>query len=188
MNLHYRRHYNNLENQVINNLILISDTGKRHSGGSAIWLVKCYCGNLFETRPARIKSGVTKSCGCYQKKLASERAKNKIGPLHHNYNPNLTEEDRLGKRDFTPAKEWKKAVYKKDNYTCQICFDKPNKLNAHHLDGWHWCKEKRFDIDNGITLCIKCHKDFHSIYSNRNNTKEQFLEFIKTHRKEDVSK
>lgn len=32
--------------------------------------------------------------------------------------------------------------------------------------------------DNGITLSESIHKEFHAIYGNGNNTKEQFLEFI----------
>lgn len=178
MNLDYRRNYNNIENQVINNLTFIKDTGKRHSGGSAIWLVKCYCGNLFETRPARIKSGCTKSCGCYRKEYSSKIAKAKLGPLHPNYNPNLTPDERLSKRDFTQGQNWKKEIYKRDNYQCQICNSK-YKINAHHLDGWHWCKERRFDITNGITLCTKCHNLFHKEYGNKNNTEEQFKEFYR---------
>lgn len=50
-------------------------------------------------------------------------------------------------------------------------------LTAHHLDGYSWCKEKRLDINNGITLCKECHEDFHIIYGTKNNTKEQFFEY-----------
>ena len=50
-------------------------------------------------------------------------------------------------------------------------------LNAHHLDGWNWCKDKRFKTSNGITLCEDCHVEFHKEYGYGNNTKEQFQEF-----------
>lgn len=53
-------------------------------------------------------------------------------------------------------------------------------INAHHLDGFHWCIEKRYDSNNLVTLCKTCHRDFHSAFGNRNNTKEQFLEFLET--------
>lgn len=37
--------------------------------------VKCFCGVVFQTYPARLKSGHTKSCGCFKKKLTEERFK-----------------------------------------------------------------------------------------------------------------
>ena len=48
----------------------------------------------------------------------------------------------------------------------------------HHLDSYNWCKEKRVDDTNGITLCENCHKNFHNIYGRGDNTKEQFEEWI----------
>jgi len=69
----------------------------------------------------------------------------------------------------TGYSEWRLKVYQRDNYTCQCCGDDSGgNLNAHHLDGYNWCKEKRINVNNGITLCDKCHtkdKDsFHNIY------------------------
>ena len=50
-------------------------------------------------------------------------------------------------------------------------------LNAHHLNGWNAFPEQRFDLDNGVTLCTDCHKDFHSQYGYGDNTREQFNEY-----------
>ena len=58
---------------------------------------------------------------------------------------------------------------------CRSC---GGKLTSHHLEGFHWCKDLRFDITNGIPLCLKCHAKFHFIYTSFYNTAEQFLEFI----------
>lgn len=70
-------------------------------------------------------------------------------------------------------------VLSRDNYTCQCCkIQSTNDLEVHHLDGYNWCKEKRTDDTNGITLCHNCHSIFHSIYGRGNNTKEQFEEWI----------
>lgn len=54
---------------------------------------------------------------------------------------------------------------------------KGNPLSHHILNFAEWV-ELRFAIDNGITLCKKCHKTFHKIYKVRHNTKEQLIEFL----------
>lgn len=101
------------------------------------------------------------------------------GENHPNYNPNLTEAERIKNRKFNDYELWRMEVYKRDNYVCQCCGDnKGGNLVAHHLDGYDWCKEKRTDIDNGITLCETCHMDFHKEYKYGGNTKEQFYQWI----------
>ena len=110
----------------------------------------------------------------------------RYGEDNNKFNPNLTDEDRVKRRVLhgESINKWKKDVFQRDNYTCQYCGNRSSKgnpviLNAHHLDGYNWCKEKRFDISNGITLCKECHFDFHKIYGNGNNTIEQFIEYVK---------
>ena len=72
----------------------------------------------------------------------------------------------------------KKVLYR-DSFTCKCCGNKNKKtIKVHHLDGYNWCKEKRTDETNGITLCETCHKNFHMKYGYGNNTKEQFEEWI----------
>jgi hypothetical protein len=55
---------------------------------------------------------------------------------------------------------WRKGVLEKDFYTCQMCGNSEN-LHAHHIIPFAKDIDKRFDIDNGITLCEKCHKQVH---------------------------
>ena len=94
------------------------------------------------------------------------------------WNPNKTDEERENGRDGLEKTEFVKKVMARDNYTCQCC-NKP--LNhdgvVHHLNGWDNFKEQRYDVQNGITLCENCHKNFHSKYGYGNNTKEQFEEW-----------
>lgn len=56
-------------------------------------------------------------------------------------------------------KEWRAAVFERDEYTCQMC-DKPSNGNiqAHHIRPWSDFPELRFDANNGITLCESCHR------------------------------
>lgn len=72
--------------------------------------------------------------------------------------------------------------FEKADFTCVICSQRGGDLNAHHLDSWSSYPEKRFDLDNLACLCEKCHKDFHTKYSYKNNTAEQFEEFLKIKR------
>lgn len=74
--------------------------------------------------------------------------------------------------------KWRRNVLKRDEYTCQICGSEEKHV-AHHKDGFHWCEERRVDITNGVTLCIVCHNDFHSLYGWHYNTEEQYLEYEK---------
>ena len=75
-------------------------------------------------------------------------------------------------------KKWVYNVYKRDDYTCQCCGKRGGDLVAHHLNSYNWDKEHRIDVNNGITLCEQCHRDFHIKYGMGNNTKEQYIEFI----------
>lgn len=56
---------------------------------------------------------------------------------------------------------WRKAVYARDNATCQRCGKKECYVNAHHIRPWALFPADRFDVDNGVTLCVKCHKAVH---------------------------
>jgi 5-methylcytosine-specific restriction endonuclease McrA len=70
----------------------------------------------------------------------------------------LTEEDRENNRNY--IYHWAKAVIKRDGEKCKLC-NREGKLTAHHLFCYAEYPELRVDINNGITLCHKCHYDFH---------------------------
>lgn len=96
------------------------------------------------------------------------------------WNPELTMEDRENRRLISGYYDFLKGVYQRDNYTCQCCGMKSNgNINAHHLNGYNWDIEHRIDVNNGVTLCEDCHKNFHDAYGRGNNTKEQYEEWIR---------
>lgn len=74
---------------------------------------------------------------------------------------------------------WRKTIFSRDNFTCVKCRQSGGKLNAHHINNFAEFPELRFIAENGITLCKKCHDNFHKKYGKRNNTKEQLEEFLK---------
>ena len=120
-------------------------------------------------------------------KSHTEEAKEKMvknhprisGKDHHLYNPNLTNKDRIERRGIPKYKQWSKNILNLFNYTCQSCNDSTGgNLVAHHLEGWHWCKELRYEINNGICLCENCHNAFHKIFGYIYNTTKQYVQFI----------
>lgn len=120
----------------------------------------------------------------YRKKASKAKmgAKNGMygikGEESPKWNPNLTDEERMIKRAYPEYTEWRTQVFERDKYTCQICGDnKGGNLVAHHLNGYHWDKKARVDINNGVTLCERCHNDFHSIYGYGDNNIFQFAQY-----------
>lgn len=85
---------------------------------------------------------------------------------------------RGGSEQYRGTKEyqdWRTAVYRRDGFRCRLCPGQD--LIAHHLYNYATHMDKRLDIGNGITLCVTCHNEFHTIYGRKNNSPEQFEEF-----------
>lgn len=75
-----------------------------------------------------------------------------------------------------PVKEWRNAVLLRADHTCLVCGDM-NQLEAHHIEGWRNNPSVRFDVDNGVCLCRKCHKRFHKMFGKHNNTEKHWRIF-----------
>lgn len=54
--------------------------------------------------------------------------------------------------------EWRKSVYSCDGHKCKICGDHNCMIHAHHIKRPPLYPELMFDIENGITLCERCHR------------------------------
>lgn len=52
---------------------------------------------------------------------------------------------------------WRRQVFTRDRYTCQRCGQYGGHLEAHHVEPWRDFPERRFDVNNGQTLCYECH-------------------------------
>lgn len=55
-------------------------------------------------------------------------------------------------------KEWRMAVFSRDDFTCQFCGKKGGEINADHIKPWSLFPSLRFDLNNGRTLCLDCHR------------------------------
>jgi len=54
-------------------------------------------------------------------------------------------------------KLWRAKIYARDKWCCQLCSSK-ERIEAHHILTLKKYPEKALDLDNGITLCFKCHR------------------------------
>lgn len=79
----------------------------------------------------------------------------KRGPNHHNWKGGQARYKHTKDRAY---KQWRLAVFTRDNFTCQSCPSRGCYLEAHHIKSWARFPELRFDIANGVTLCLPCHE------------------------------
>lgn len=83
-----------------------------------------------------------------------------IGEKNPNWKGGITPENKKIRYSIE-FKNWKLSVLKRDNYICQNCGE-IEELNCHHIKLFSKYIEDRFNINNGITLCRKCHYEIHS--------------------------
>ena len=62
-------------------------------------------------------------------------------------------------RKSPEMKAWSRAVKERDNYTCLKCGERGGRLESDHILPFEFFIEFRLDINNGQTLCKKCHTE-----------------------------
>lgn len=67
----------------------------------------------------------------------------------------ITKQDKLQRSKF--RRTIQKDVFKRDNYTCQMCGVRGGALQVDHIQSWKDYVELRFSMDNCRTLCQECH-------------------------------
>ncbi len=77
---------------------------------------------------------------------------------------------------------WRMMVKTRDNNTCKSCGVErsPYYLHAHHIFSYSDNPMLRTDVNNGISLCSKCHKAFHDRFGRGGNTRYQLEQFLKS--------
>ena len=123
-------------------------------------VTRCSCGNIKNVSPGNLNTGGTTSCGHIRSEVASKRMSNAFGELNPNWNPDKSEKSRLRRNYDSNHHYWQKAIKERDG-RCINC-GATEKLVAHHLNGYKWFKEQRYNLDNGVTLCSECHNKYHS--------------------------
>lgn len=70
------------------------------------------------------------------------------------YNPDKNKAERTSQKYLV----WRKQVFNRDNYTCQMCGERGGRLCADHIKPFAHYPELRTELSNGRTLCVDCHK------------------------------
>ena len=84
--------------------------------------------------------------------------KGRIGKIAANWQGGITPKN-FKIRNSKEYVLWRKAIFERDNYTCQRCLKNGGRLEVHHILPFAKYPELRLAINNGLTLCKKCHKN-----------------------------
>lgn len=116
-------------------------------------------------------------------RIVSEETKEKLkvkakrGEEHYLWKKDRNTLKKSNKHKNTAYKEWRKNVYKRDNWKCKINNgDCEGRIEAHHILPWRDYEELRYDINNGITLC---HNHHPRKRSEESRLSSYFIELIK---------
>jgi hypothetical protein len=161
-----KKNYEDLVGRKFGRLVVIKRVGRK-------WLCKCECGNETITQSTNMIDGRTTSCGCYAVEVRSGKNncfwKGGVSSIN------------IKKRADAKSRMWSVSVKRRDKYICQKCgfkgMPKDNMMRSHHILSFNDHINERTNIDNGITFCVKCHKDFHNIYG-RTSDNEKVNDFL----------
>ena len=99
-----------------------------------------------------------------------------LGENNGMYNKNLTEEHRDVGRATSIYYQWRLAVLKRDNRTCQYCGSQEDLIN-HHIENYTDNPELRIKVSNGTTLCRICHQEYHHLFGYLSG-RDEFEDFM----------
>lgn len=91
------------------------------------------------------------------KPCADKHGHRHTGENHPNYRAQARRKNRGGHHH-----KWVNAVISRDTATCQHCGATEVELHAHHIKSYRDFPDLRFDVNNGLTLCFKCHWALHT--------------------------
>jgi len=144
------------------------------SGQRSRWLCQCECGNTHITRGENLRNGRTKSCGCLQKDLMSERMR-KHGYEYGSEEYKNHQNDLRLQRKYGITTEQRDEMIEAQDNKCLICntdFDEID--HAPHVDHCH-----ESGIVRGI-LCKFCNTGLGQFKDNTDFLKSA-IEYLEKH-------
>jgi len=148
--------------------------GKKHSEESKLKMSKSSIGRISWNKGLDMSDERV-----YRGAINTKKAKSKLSMSGSN-NPNwkggsvrLTTKHELISLWFP----FRKQILKRDNNSCKKC-ESNIKLEVHHIMSKSKYPHLKYDVHNCITLCKKCHSEFHHTYGTIKFTKDNFNNFI----------
>jgi hypothetical protein len=89
--------------------------------------------------------------------LASCKRNPVKGERHHSWKGGITPVNTKIRKSLQ-YKKWRLSIFERDNFTCKLCGERGGILNADHIKPFSVFPELRLSLDNGRTLCKKCHE------------------------------
>ena len=108
------------------------------------------CGVLFASYDAHNKLTCSKEC-------SREFQRNRqLGEKSHRWQGGKTDAVMLFRCSLDYSR-WREQVFKRDDYSCQMCGARGGRLTAHHIKMLSEHSDLALEPWNGITLCWPCH-------------------------------
>jgi len=94
-----------------------------------------------------------------REKMSRAKRGKLLGENNPNWRGGYVDETARERRSYR-AKVWRESVKERDGHKCIEC-GSTSRLHAHHVKRWRDYPELRFSLDNGVTLCSRCHEVAH---------------------------
>lgn len=152
---------NPLKRQDVRLKVSIANRGKKRSEGMKLKTSIRMMGNKYNIGKSNNKGKHWNIKDTSRMGLKGEKNPRWKGGISRGY--------RRGYKNDRKYKEWRSSVFQRDNWTCQTCGIRGVYLEPHHIKEWSNYPQLRYEIDNGVSLCLSCH----SLTNNYRGKKQQ---------------
>jgi endogenous inhibitor of DNA gyrase (YacG/DUF329 family) len=116
----------------------------------------CYtCGKEFEIHPSDLRKSPKAGTFCSKNCRGVLQTKTQKGSNNPFWKGGVSSLNKLI-RNGKSMMNWRISVFKRDDYTCQVCGIRGGLLHAHHIVPFKEDKQN-FDVNNGMTVHSRCH-------------------------------
>jgi hypothetical protein len=165
--------FQDLTGQKFNKITILKVTNKRTKDKRIVWLCQCDCGKKLLRTAKDLKSGHTKSCGCYRDYLMNNKNPNtrhsyRYHPLYKKlmdmkarcYNPNNKRYNLYGQKGIKICNQWlipKNFIEWALNNGWQVdmTIDRIDSNKDYCPENCQWLSKSEHSIKTNITRCGK---------------------------------